>query len=461
MKLLCAFLSICSELDGFAQQRTETRAHRLLLSSLLCIGRKWVTRMIATTNRDQQDWSADYKLFSRAQWKPRQLFTPVLRHTLAYNCDPHQPIVIAGDETKARRGGSKVKRSRWLRDPLSPPFRINLIKGIRFVQFSVLLPLHRGYGVAARALPVSFEPVNIPRKPRKNASAQIKDAYEKARKENTMCKQALKQIHTLREQYDRIGAAARLLLFVLDGGFCNRTIFRAPRERTRVMARCRKDARLCLPANDPDHPKRIYDTSKFSPEELYAQNTPWQRKKFFVGGKRRPIRFKQRKGVLWQRGAGTQPLRLIMIAPVPYRLSINSKVHYRDPAFFLCDDLNLSIDLLIQAAIDRWQIEVNHRDEKQHIGLQHPQVWNDNSVDRLPAFMVAAYSFLLLASLQAYGPKRTDQYIQPPKWQRRRTRPSCLDLLSQLRREAFSHPELLQSLDIDLQIDLATQKAAA
>jgi hypothetical protein len=42
-----------------------------------------------------------------------------------------------------------------------------------------------------------------------------------------------------------------------------------------------------------------------------------------------------------------------------------------------------------------------------------------------------------------------------------RTRPSCLDLLCQLRKEAFSHPEALQHLEIDLHLVSASQKAAA
>jgi hypothetical protein len=460
IKLLAAFLQISSEVEAFSQQRTERRAQRLWLSVLLCLGRKWITRLITTANRDQQDWSGDYKVFNRSQWAAKDLFTPVVRHSLDYN-NQHDPIVIAGDETKLKRAGKRVKLSSWLRDPLSPPFRINLIKGIRFVQFSVLLPLHRRHGVAARAVPVSFEPVNIPRKPRKNSSPEEKAAYKKAKLMNNMCKQALRQMRVLRQQYDRIGAAARLLLFVLDGGFCNRTIFKEPLERIRVLARCRKDAKLCFPCNDPLHPKRIYSPEKFTPESVRTNNAPWRKQKFFIGGKKRPVRFKERSSVLWQRGAGLKPLRLIVLAPIPYRLSVNSKVNYRQPAFFLCDDLDLPIELLIQAALDRWQIEVNHRDEKQHIGIGHPQVWNDRSVDRLPAFMVAAYSFLLLASLQAYGAKRTDDYLRPPKWQHRRRRPSCLDLLSQLRKEAFSHPELLQPLDIDLNLELSSLKAAA
>lgn len=460
MTLLEAFMQTCSQLTVFSQQRTELRATRLLLCNLLCLGRKWITRIICTANRDQCDWSADYKMFSRANWDSQELFTPIVRASLNY-FEKDQPIIIAGDETKCKRAGNKVKRSRWTRDPLSPPFHVNFIKGIRFVQFSVLLPLHRMAGVSSRAVPLSFEPVDMPSKPGKKASDKERAKYKKACRDNSMCKQAVKQIHSLREQYDMAGAANRLLLFALDGGFCNRTVFRAPKDRVRLLARCRKDAKLCLPANDPAQPRRIYAKEKFTPEQIRTDDTPWQTGHFFIGTKMRPVRFKQLSHVLWQGGAGRTPLRLIVVAPIPYRLSAHSKAYYRRPAYFLCDDLSLPVQTLIQAAIDRWQIEVNHRDEKQHIGLEHPQVWNDRSVDRLPAFMVASYSFLLLASLQAYGAKRTDEYIQPPRWQRRRQRPSCLDLLSLLRKQAYEHPELLNTLSIELKTESAVLKAAA
>ena len=106
---------------------------------------------------------------------------------------------------------------------------------------------------------------------------------------------------------------------------------------------------------------------------------------------------------------------------------------------------------IIQAYVDRWEIEVNHRDEEQHLGVGDPHVWKDASVDRFPAFVVASYAFLLLASLEAYGAKRTDEYLHPPKWQRRRTRPSCLDLLAMLRKEAMENPELLKSVDLSFE----------
>ena len=75
--------------------------------------------------------------------------------------------------------------------------------------------------------------------------------------------------------------------------------------------------------------------------------------------------------------------------------------------------------------------------------------------------MVAAYAFLLLASLQAFGPTRTDAYLQPPKWQRRcRRRPSCLDLLTKLREEARDSPDRYASLGFTPNLERILFRAA-
>jgi hypothetical protein len=35
-----------------------------------------ITRAIGFHGNTQKDWSADYKMFSRSPWKPRNFFTP-------------------------------------------------------------------------------------------------------------------------------------------------------------------------------------------------------------------------------------------------------------------------------------------------------------------------------------------------------------------------------------------------
>lgn len=48
---------------------------------------------------------------------------------------------------------------------------------------------------------------------------------------------------------------------------------------------------------------------------------------------------------------------MIVLAPIPYHLSLNSKANYRDPAYLLTDANDMDICKLIQAYVDRWEIE--------------------------------------------------------------------------------------------------------
>jgi hypothetical protein len=152
--------------------------------------------------------------------------------------------------------------------------------------------------------------------------------------------------------------------------------------------------------------------------------------------------------VLWQSGAHTRPLRLFVIAPTPYRKRNHIRWYYRQPAYLLCTDLNSAARPLLQIYFDRWQIEVNHREEKDTLGVGQAQLRNPLAVPRQPALIVAAYSALMLAALQAFGPQRGPAYAALPRWRRNAKRPSCLDLITLLRKEVSQYPHLLQHFGI-------------
>jgi hypothetical protein len=116
---------------------------------------------------------------------------------------------------------------------------------------------------------------------------------------------------------------------------------------------------------------------------------------------------------------------------------------------------------LLPIYFDRWQIEVNHRDEKDTLGVGPAQLWNINAVPKQPVLVVAAYSALLLASLQAFGAERGQVYQALPRWRRKAHRPSCLDLVTLLRKEMVDHPEFVQPLGFQLTDRALTQAAAA
>jgi hypothetical protein len=155
------------------------------------------------------------------------------------------------------------------------------------------------------------------------------------------------------------------------------------------------------------------------------------------------------------------PRRLLVVAPTPYRKRKSSKLYYRQPAYLLTTDLRSSAKQLLQIYFDRWQIEVNHRDEKDTRGVGQAQLWNVHAVPKQPSMVVAAYSALLLAALETFGAQRGAAYAALPQWRCKAHRPSCLDLVTLLRKESVEHPELTQHLHFHPADRALTQAAAA
>ena len=459
MSLLSEFLDITGDWRRvFPQQRTFVRGVRQALGSLVCLGRRCLTRIIWTNGGQHRSWSAEYFLHSRCQWEPQQLFRPILKGALEY-C-PQRLIGVALDDTKLRKTGRSIPQAFYQRDPMSPPFHLNLVLGLRFLQASLLVPLHRNAPVGTRALPIRFQEVSRVKRPGKRASEAEHQQYREAVKRKNLSRSFVQMGKQLRQELDEAGGREKILVLTGDGSFCNRTCFAEIPERSELLVRARKDAKLCF--RSVAGSRRFYEVAKFTPEQVRQDDSRgWKIARIFYGGKRRKVRYKEVTGVYWQRGAGKRRLRLIVIAPTPYRKSQSKKLYYRDPAYLLTSDLCGSSKQLLQIYFDRWQIEVNHREEKDTLGVGQAQLWNVTSVPKQPVLAVAAYSALLLASLRAFGAERGKAYAELPKWRRNARRPSCLDLITLLRKEMVQQPHLLAPFGFSLTDPALVQAAAA
>lgn len=459
MTLLSAWLDLVKDWNGcFPQARSYRRATRQALGSLVCVGRRCLSRIIWTNGGQQRSWSIEYFLHSRCRWDPQALFAPVLRRALPY-C-PGRLVGVALDETRLRKTGHCIPQAFYQQDPLSPPFHLNLMLGLRFVQASLLVPLYRLGNISTRALPMRFEEVSRVKKPSCNAEPEAWKEYKKMIRLHNLSQHAAGMLAGLRQDLDRAGGRAKILVVAGDGSFCNRTCLRAPRDRTEWVVRARKNAALFRRA--PQDSRRFYDVEKLIPEKIRQDETyPWKQTKLFYGGKRRKIRYKEVSPLYWRTGTARIPLRLLVVAPTPYRKRKSSKLYYRQPAYLLTTDLRSSAQSLLQIYFDRWQIEVNHREEKDTLGVGQAQLWNPHAVPKQPVLVVAAYSALLLASLEAFGIERGQAYQPLPKWRRNAHRPSCLDLVTLLRKEIAEHPELLETLNTQVTDRQLIQAAAA
>lgn len=465
MTLLDVFLRITKPWYlTFPQMRSFNRAIRLALSIFTTLGRKTISRAIATSGRDQVDWTADYRFFSRCRWSPCQLFRPILKEAIELIDEDF--ITVGYDDTLVKKTGKKIKGAGWARDPLGPPFCSNFVWGMRYLQSSILLPLYNKEDTSCRAIPVQFEQLPKLKKPRWNAPPEKHAEYQELIKKYNSSTTFVKNVRYLRYELDQAGAKDKLLIVVVDGSYCNQTCLTTNIERTVVVGRTRKNARLYFRDYNPPKPKRgkmrFYLPESFTPEQVRQdQAVPYNQSQIHYGGKWRDVKYKDIHDVYWKYGTKTLPLRLIVIAPTPYRRDGKGKLRYRDAAYLLTTDHDSDVEILIQKYFDRWQIEVNFQEEKRDMGLGQAQVWSEESIPKAPAFLVASYSAMILAAVILYGGNRSEDFELLPKWRKNSRRPSCLDIMIRLRFEIAHSPGKIERFGLNTSKSKMIFKSAA
>jgi hypothetical protein len=242
---------------------------------------------------------------------------------------------------------------------------------------------------------------------------------------------------------DKDGQQNRPLWSVADGGFTNRTFLKDLPPRTVATGRIRADAKLYhLPEPTKGKPgrNRVYGERAATPEELRLDaSIPWQKIEVFAAGKMHQFKTKTLAPLRWRPAGKDHDLRLIVIAPLGYKLTKHSRVLYRKAAYLICTDPNVSIQEVLQTYVWRWDIEVNFRDEKTLLGVGQAQVRHEHSVENVPALAVAAYAMLLTAAIQAYGPTGRPDSLPSPKWRTEKgLRASTQALIQHLRHEVWA-----------------------
>ncbi len=391
-----------------------------------------------TNGKQYQDWSADYDLYAKHRVFPRSLFKQV-RHEIEQLIPIGKPLCVALDDTILHKTGKKIPGISWRKDPLGPKFQVNLVWAQRMQQVSAAVPNDAG---DVRMIPIAFNEASTPRKPRKTATDEEQGYYKELMKQKNLNNIAVSTLTSLQQSRSEGLDITPELHVVVDGSYTNRKVLRHLPPATTLIGRIRKDARLNkLLQNQKEKGRRkIYGDDLPTPEEIRKdESIPWQNIEARASGKTRTFRIKTIAAVRW-RAAGNQDLRLVVVAPVTYFLKKGGSRSYRQPAYLICTDTTLPIKDLLQEYIWRWDIEVNHRDEKTLLGVGQAQVRNQNSVEAVPASAVASYAMLHVAAIKAYGWSGNPGVIPPAKWRnsKKKERASTQDLINELRRELWS-----------------------
>jgi len=280
------------------QQRSLERTTALGVGLLCGVGKRTLTRAIGFHDNTQKDWSADYKMFSRSPWEPRELFAPILREAIEHH--ELKRIIVSVDDTRVWRTGQHVPLTQWHRDPMGPAFHTNLRWGHRFLQASLVLPLYEADGhSSARSVPVRWEMAPVVKKPGKGATAQELTEYKQQKKAKNLSRQFVSLVRELRQHLNDTGQAKPWLGVVGDGSFCNRTVLTEDwnAQQVSLVVRARKDLVLCKRARKQG--SRFFGKTKFTPEQVRRWDglAPWQQASIFHGGKYRAVRYKELGGV--------------------------------------------------------------------------------------------------------------------------------------------------------------------
>jgi hypothetical protein len=416
---------------------------------LHCMGRHTLTGMLTAGGKQFQDWSRAYRLFSKGRMDPERMFDVALENGLMH-LSPQQPIVVHMDDTVVKKTGRTVPGTAWRRDPLGPPFHTNFIWGQRFIQMSLALP-HGQERCQSRAIPIDFHHSPTAKRPRKGAALEDRESYAQEQKRLRLSKQGRKRVLRLRETLDRKGFADRQVLVNVDGSYTNKEVLKGLPQGVTLIGRIRKDTRLhAMPVNTRAKGRKcVYGPQLPTPEQIrQSDQYPWQKVRIWAAGKEHDFQVKVVENVLWRVAGHNCPMQLVVIRPLGYRLSMSSKVLYREPAYLICTDVKLEIEKLMQSYVWRWEIEVNFRDEKTLLGCGQAQVRDPNSAEKIPAFTAAIYGLLHLAAHRSIS-QQSEDILPRPKWYPRKemTRHTTGDLLNNFRAQTWAKANKMNYAD--------------
>lgn len=439
--LLGRFLSYLNRwLPAVKQRRTLTRLKKVVIGLMACHGRATITNSIMFRGEEQKDWSADYKLFNRSEIETVVLLrAPLVEGVKELPGDTD--IEIALDDMGLPKNGLKIPQARWMHDPLAPKFMKGAVRwGIRMLHAALIIP--SANGERPLAITVGFQPIPAVAKPKEEEWDAMSKAEQAAwlgkKKEALLTTKSVELIHHLRKTLDDYGYAHRRLLLVVDGSFTNHHVVGKLPHNTVLIGRFRKDSKLRLPVEGKQG-KRIYGDPIPTPEEHRTNMLlPVQVATLWYGGSWREIKFMERSRLYWM-GTKSTLARMIIVMPVPYRLPGRKRRGYNKPGYLLTTDLHTPASVLVQAYLNRWQIEVLHRELKDGLGVGQVQAFSFNANETVHTAVAAGYALLTLAGHQMTKGKRDDRFPALPKW-RQGKEPNRLtqrDLLSMLRNDLF------------------------
>jgi hypothetical protein len=331
------------------------------------------------------------------------------------------PLLIGGDDTIERRRGLKIAARGIYRDPVrSSHSHFVKASGLRWLTLMVLVPIP----FAQRVWALPFLTILAP-----------SERYyaEKVRAHKTLTdwmRQALYQI--------RRWLPDRAIGFVADSSYAVIDLLASMTQLAHpltMVVRFRMDAALYAPAPARRPGQRGRPRKKGVPLPTLAQvvanrRTRWQRQivRYWYGELKRTIDLTSGTAVWFHSGHTAVPIRWVIVRDPLSKFKTQA---------LLCTDLHAQPSQIVEWFVPRWQLEVTHREVREHLGVETQRQWSACAIARTTPALFGLLSIVTvlahrLAQRGKVLTRRTARYAKP--------RPTFSDALAAVRYELWRGP---------------------
>jgi hypothetical protein len=186
----------------------------------------------------------------------------------------------------------------------------------------------------------------------------------------------------------------RTIVMIGDGGFVCRELFMTLAAKVVCVARCRMDVRLFDDASPktgkPGRPAKKGARQMTLAERLKDKQTKWT-VTTVAGWNRRDGQAMEVEFItgtaMWSGKGGSVPVRWVLTRAVGMK---------REPAAFLCTDLNRTADEILRWYAMRWAVEVTFQEARRHLGVETQRQWSDLAIRRTTPVLFGLFSLVVL-----------------------------------------------------------------
>jgi hypothetical protein len=336
----------------------------------------------------------------------------------------HGYHVSAVDDTKVHRNSPNVWGTCTFHEYTARcPNRATTVRAHNWVALGAVL---ENPGKPAWFLPISgrlyFRKSQLPR---------LSPASGRTEPFRTKCELA---VELLREQARILGGRH---LAAFDGGYALRSVIRplvSPEDgaaRIEFLTRLRLDARLYAPLPERHRSNQKWGRRLPPPRQGGWWTRHWHQGTAFVYGRQRKVRYKEIVCV-WRVSGPDVPVKAVVACVEGYKKRFT----------LVTSATELTGLQVVELFAARFRQEDGFRDLKQRLGWEQCRAWTRNPIMRTSQAQWVTMSLLRLAQFRLEAEGEVGWWSRPP-WNRKKDRPSVLDVERLFRRH---RPEIQQHL---------------